>query len=421
VNPSVLWLASHFFHPSGHADEARAFLRALEGGGYAPAARHAKGRYQRLSNVELTSKDLVMLERQLARRPRDPFVAVHHYWPRPGRGPLPGAVNVARAMFETDRLPDGWARLLEGWQAVWVTSRHNREVFIKGGVAPSRLRLLGQTIDFDAFDPGVEPYPLDAPEGHLVFLANFDFSERKGWRQLLEAWTRAFHRHDPVCLVLKTGSVARFDAGFVREAILDFLRRHRRGGGHARVGMIARMLPAADLPRLYAAADIYVSASRGEAWGRAYMEAMAMGLPTVGTRYGGNLDFMSDQNSWLVGGRLVPVGGGGAPLNDLYRGHRWFEADVDELAGAMVEIANDPSAARLKATRARAELIAHFGPSVIAARLMALSREALALPRGGAGDTGYEVSANAGSAATSSRNAAAVSAGGEGLPARPVR
>jgi glycosyltransferase involved in cell wall biosynthesis len=296
-------------------------------------------------------------------------------------------------------------------------------VFVSSGVPPSRLRLLGQTIDFDAFHPGAEPYPLGIPDGHFVFLANFDFSERKGWRQLLLAWTRAFHQHDPVCLVLKTGSVARFDAGFVREAILDFLRRHsRRHGGHAaRVEIISRMLPATDVPRLYAAADAYLSASRGEAWGRPYMEAMAMGLPTVGTGYGGNLDYMSDRNSWLVGGRLVPVEDSAALLNDLYRGHRWFEADVDDLARVMREIAGDPRAARRKAAKARGELIARFGPSVIARRVMRLSREALAMQAARAGDASYSVRAYPGSAATSFRKAATVSAVGGSPPATPPR
>lgn len=320
-----------------------------------------------------------MLRRQLARMPGTPCLAVHHYVPRPGRHPLPGAVNVARAMFETDRLPSGWVRLLENWQVVWVTCRHNYNVFVESGVAPSRLRLLGQTIDFDAFRPGVEPYSLGIPDGHFVFLANFDFSERKGWRQLLEAWMRAFHHHDPVCLLLKTGSVARFNARFVREAIRDVLRRHARGRTRhgAPVELIARMLPAREVPKLYAAADAYVSASRGEAWGRPYMEAMAMELPTVGTRYGGNLEFMCDRNSWLVGGSLVPVQDSAQLLNGLYRRHRWFEADIDELAAAMREIASDPGTARRKAEKARGELIARFGTSVIANRVMGLAREAL--------------------------------------------
>jgi glycosyltransferase involved in cell wall biosynthesis len=227
--------------------------------------------------------------------------------------------------------------------------------------------VIGGTLDFDRFRPGLDPdpSPLRTERGHFTFLSNFDFSERKGWRQLLLAWARAFHPNDPVCLVLKTGSVAHVDGRFVRERIARFLRRRCGRASTAPVRVIARMLPANDLPRLYAAADAYVSASRGEAWGRPYMEAMAMGLPTIGTRFGGNLDFMSDANSWLVGGRLVPVSEEAAP-RDIYVGHRWGEADVDELSGALEEIAGDPAAARRKAARARRELIDRFGPQKIA-------------------------------------------------------
>lgn len=381
MKPSLLWLASHFFHPSGHAEEVRGFLRALEADGHSPSARDLHGRRPKPTddplNVELTRQDLTMLDRQLARRPRLPCVAVHHYVPRSGHKPIRGMVNVARAMFETDRVPAGWSTLLSSWDEIWVPSRHNLDIFLNGGIGAERLRLIEQTIDFAAFRPDVEPYPLQAPDGHFVFLAVFDFSERKGWRQLLEAWSRAFHPHDPVCLVLKTGSVANFKARFVRDVIRDFLDRGIRSRRAAPVRVITDMLPAEDIPRLYAAADAYVSASRGEAWGRSYMEAMAMGLPTIGTRYGGNLDFMSDQNSWLVDGTLVPVRDGHHLLNGLYRGHRWFEVDIEELVRVLGSVASDPPAARQKASSARTELIARFGGDVIAKRVMALADAAV--------------------------------------------
>jgi glycosyltransferase involved in cell wall biosynthesis len=376
VHPSLLWLASYFFHPSGHADEVRAFLRALELHGSAPAARQVRGRRTRSLddprlNVELSETDHAMLLRQLERNPGHPCVAVHHYVPRASRRPLPGTVNVARAMFETDRIPASWSGLLERFQEVWVPCRHNYEIFAAGGVPDSKLRVIGETLDFESFRPdsGLDAYPLGAPAGHFTFLSNFDFSERKGWRQLLLAWARAFQPDDPVCLVLKTGSVAHFDADFVGERIARFLRKRCGRGRVAPVRVIPRMLPAVEVPRLYAAADAYVSASRGEAWGRPYMEAMAMGLPTIGTRFGGNLDFMSDTNSWLVDGELVPVRDEAAP-RDLYKGHRWFEADVDELSGTLQEIAGDPAAARRKAARARGELIQRFGPRQIAREVL---------------------------------------------------
>src|SRR5690606_21521705 len=58
---------------------------------------------------------------------------------------------------------------------------------------------------------------------------------------------------------------------------------------------------------LYKNAHAFVLASRGEGWGRPYLEAMALGLPTIGTCGTGNEDFMSDENSFLVPTTTVPV------------------------------------------------------------------------------------------------------------------
>ena len=372
--PALLWLLAHAYHPSGHAEEARVALRALEGHGLAPAAREVSDAGD---PAIVACADRAMLEGQLARRPEPPLVAVHHYTPRV-TPPIPDAVEVARVMWETDRLPSGWRELLEPRDEVWVPSRHNLQTFAAGGVAPERLRLVPECIDFEAFRPGLEPWPLDVPAGHFVFLSSFDFSERKGWRQLLLAWARAFEANDPVALVLKTGSVRAFSEREVRERIEDFIRKRLGRSALAPIRLIVGMLPTSNVPRLYAAADAYVSASRGEGWGRTYMEALATGLPTIGTRYGGNVDFMERDGAWLVGGELVPVRGDDDLLSPLYRGHRWFEADVDELASTLRELAGDPLAARASAAEARHDLMPDYAPQAFAERVAGYATAAVA-------------------------------------------
>jgi glycosyltransferase involved in cell wall biosynthesis len=381
--PSLLWIASHLRHPSGHAEEARAALRALEECGFEPSAIELGKLEGEKRTVPMSERELAMLVRQIERAPSGPVVAIHAYTPKPERRYSAGAAaNVARVMFETDRLPDGWAELLAERDQVWVPSRHNHEVFASGGIPEGKLRIVTETLDFDAFDPGAaEPMEIGAPADHFVFLTNFDFSERKGWRQLLLGWAKAFEPGDPVCLVLKTLSVAKWDEDYVRARILHFLELEFGQGARDRLAPI-ELLPARlstdQLPGVYAAADAYVSVSRGEAWGRTYMEAMAMGLPTVGSRYGGNLDFMNDEESWLIDGELVPVGSHSEVLNEMYRGHRWFEADVDQLAAILREIASDPAAARAKASGARDRLVAEYAPVPFTAGIAELAKAVLA-------------------------------------------
>jgi glycosyltransferase involved in cell wall biosynthesis len=315
---------------------------------------------------------------QQRREPTAASVAIHHYVPGNNQHVIAEMPNVARAMFETDSLPESWLPLLLARDEVWVPGQHNVETFARGGIPEDRIKVLGGTLDFDLFKPGVEPLDLDIPGDPFVFVTNFDFSERKAWEKLILAWARAFEASDPVCLVLKTGSYWDDDAK-VRGKIERFVQREV-GGFHklAPLRIYTTTLPSAVLPQFYAAADAYVLASRGEGWGRPYMEAMAMGLPTIASRWSGNLEFMNDGNSWLVDGELVPVPDNADLINSLYQGHRWFEPDVESLVGAMRAVAGDPAAARARAAGARDELIARFGPEVTARRVRELASGALA-------------------------------------------
>ncbi len=58
------------------------------------------------------------------------------------------------------------------------------------------------------------------------------------------------------------------------------------------------------LPAIYAGSDLYVWPAIGEAYGMAFVEAQAAGLPVVGGRTGGVPDVVADGET----GRLVPIG-----------------------------------------------------------------------------------------------------------------
>jgi glycosyltransferase involved in cell wall biosynthesis len=370
--PGLLWLGS-YEEATGLADEIRGFLRALEARGHAPAIRRfLKPRH----TVELSPADQRMVEVQSRREFTAPLVAVHHYITNDRQVSVPGAPNVARAMFETDRLPLGWRELLLTRDEIWVPCEHNAEAFRLGGIPSSRLRVLGETIDFDLFSPGAAPYPLEVEDDRFVFLSNFDFGERKGWRQLIAGWATAFTADDGVCLVLKTGSYTHGES-YAAERIRAFVNDEFGAGAMERMApieIVSARLPADQLPSLYAGADAYVLASRGEGWGRPYMEAMAMGLPTIGSRWGGNLDFMNDGNSWLVDGELVPVAEDAELFpTHLTRGHNWFEPDVDSLAAALREVASGGDGVRARAAGARTELIERFGTDAIVERIVELA------------------------------------------------
>ena len=64
---------------------------------------------------------------------------------------------------------------------------------------------------------------------------------------------------------------------------------------------LAGLLTGRDLGEAYASADLFVFPSSTETFGNSLLEAMGSGLPAIGVRAGGVLEFaMHDRNAWLV-------------------------------------------------------------------------------------------------------------------------
>ena len=352
--------------PSGHADELRGFLRAQELAGDAPALHELPWTD---TAVKLSDADRRMLRRQAERRQRQPDIVVHTYLPRPGQYSLAGGINVQRAMFETDRLPVSWLAPLLERDEVWVPCRQNFDAFADSGIPASKLRIIGGTLDFDLFQPGAEPYALPLDEDRFVFLTNFDFSARKAWEILLRAWHQAFNVDDPVCLVLKTGSFYRPD-GFVEDRIADFINREfGNPAALAPVHILTNLLSAHDMPRLYAAADAYVLASRGEGWGRPFMEARRWDFPP--SPAGG----VASSSSWMRR-RAGWWMGNSSPCPSTPRSSTICTEAIG--GSSRTPTIWPPSsarsraiwtAARARAAAARPRLIARFGAEAIAGKL----------------------------------------------------
>ncbi len=360
---------------SGYGDESRNFLFAIHGAGVDAQARVLPWSE---NIIDLSEPEGACLE-EMSRRPVSPGFT-HIIQDFPGgwqRHPQSGR-TVARTMFETDRLPVGWALACNQMDDVLVPSEFNRQTFTDAGVAESKIRVVP-----GCFDPapylratgiggGGENRP-DRPEGTpFTFLSVFDWTSHKGPDLLMRAFLNAFEGRGDVRLKIKTWSTN----GYSNQQILEQAAGYLGGGAAAnlmddgRIEFVFDRLSQAEMLNLYTAADAFVLPSHGEGWSRPYMEAMAAALPTIGSNWSGNTAFMTDENSYLIDCTVVPVPEAGWRELPTYKGHRWAEPNSDHLVALMRQVVEDPTAATEKGAFAQQDVCSRFNRETVAAILV---------------------------------------------------
>ncbi len=277
-----------------------------------------------------------------------------------------GKVRVGFTMLEVDGFPRDWVEQANQMDEVWVPSEFNRQGFFDSGLKrPVQLIPLG--VDTEYFHPGARR--LASPTGEFIFLANFEWGERKDPWLLLRAFNDTFRADEPVRLLCKISN---------RDPLVRLKSEIRDLGLKAGGGKISYLLnldfPHAELPMLYRSADCFLAVSRGEGWDMPLMEAMACGLPAIATDWSSHTEFVTDAIAY----RLAVAGTVPAVAKcPYYEGFRWAQADEGHLRTLLRHVFEHPDEARAKGAAAAREMAAKWtwrrAAEKIAARLAALA------------------------------------------------
>lgn len=128
------------------------------------------------------------------------------------------------------------------------------------------IKCIPNGVNLEKFNPNVKPlkkYGLDELE-HPIYLSTSALTSKKRIHLVIEALSKC------------KGSLVFSSKGPEKEKLLE-LAEQKLKGRFKYVGVI----PMEELPSLYTACDIYVSASRSEGHSLALLEALASGLPVV--------------------------------------------------------------------------------------------------------------------------------------------
>jgi glycosyltransferase involved in cell wall biosynthesis len=350
--------------PSGFAAEGRQWLACCETAGLAPALLGA-----RLGDLDapLPQADAERIAR-CGGRARRPFgIDWHHMLPQHFVPLAEAGHTVLHTVFETDTLPFALADRVARADTVVVLTEWNRQGCMAGGVPANKLVVLPPPIDAGAV-PARSPRRDDAP---FRWLSVFDWTLRKGPDLLLAAFARAFVAGEAE-LHIKTVPHAGRAKGILQEQANALVRRAARGRP-PRVTVHEHVCDDATVLRLYADADGFALASRGEAWGRPVHEAMLCELPVVVPAAHACATLVpGDAYGFPVPARRVPVSLAAQLESPLFAGQWWHEVDVDAFAAAMRAVVADPAQARVRAQRARTRITALCDPVRIATELRRL-------------------------------------------------
>ncbi|MBP1966973.1 glycosyltransferase family 4 protein [Paenibacillus aceris] len=339
----------YFYTGSGYAEGNRALLRILHGCGYRvriePRDNEAdkklaltseeKQYLSSFEHTELTSNDIFLF--------RGSGSALHT---RPDF-----RINIAHTTFETDRIPASWVSTLNQFDEVWVQCHFNMKTFEFSGVkAP--LRFIPYFFNDPAYLPQGDKFPLPLSQT-FKFLSVFDLIERKGYDVLLRAYLNEFSRSDDVALVIKVR-----DRDGV-EKLERMIEAHPKSKmERPPVYIMDQMLLTPELLSLYRACSAFVLPTRGEGWGRPFFEAMLMEMPTIGTRWSGQLEYMNEENSYLIRvKKLIPVRLKDHPDPSKYEGHYWAEPSTKDVQRKMRFVYEHQDEAKACGRRARQDLL----------------------------------------------------------------
>jgi len=263
-----------------------------------------------------------------------------------------GRYTIGLWWWEVDTFPTDWLPAFDLVDEVWVGAQH-----VADSIAPvSSVPVTKVTMPISAPPARLRPrHELGLPEGFL-FLFIFDYHSafaRKNPLATVEAFRRAFPAGSGASLVIKCINHEHHRAEHERLLLAV--------GDHPDIRVIDRYVSAGEKNSMIASADCYVSLHRAEGFGLTIAEAMCLGKPAIATRYGGNLEFMDDSNSWLIDARRVPIGPGCDPYPAT---GSWADPDVGQAAAHMRSVFEDRDEARRRAARGQRDLRERHSPTV---------------------------------------------------------
>ncbi len=172
-------------------------------------------------------------------------------------------VRLIMTMWESDKIPEDWPDYLNSADEVIVPSKFVADTFARAGVKTTVVPLGYNDRVFTYID---RPIPTEQGKP-FTFIHYNSFNMRKGFFEVVEAFSKEFKHNEPVRMILKTTG---------RKPPIPIVPSQ-----YPNIEVIMGEVTETDLCNLLGRANCMVYPSRGEGFGITPLEAMATGIPAI--------------------------------------------------------------------------------------------------------------------------------------------
>lgn len=169
---------------------------------------------------------------------------------------------------------------VKNYNQLWVPSEWQKKISVDQGIAEDIIKVVPEGVDIDTYKVG------DAPTGNFTFLHVGQWSDRKSSVEICRAFVKAFPGIENVFLQMSADNVYYKD-----KHTEDYLKA---------VGITdPRIIPVhfeerEPYVKRMQNAHCFVSCSRGEGWNLALIEAMACGVVSITSDFGGSTEYAKE-------------------------------------------------------------------------------------------------------------------------------
>ena len=209
-------------------------------------------------------------------------------------------VKMALYDYESSHMPAQWKQYYKLVDFVLPSSNYVADMFRRNGCPEEKIKVVHHGIDLNIFNPNATKITLPTDK-KFKFLCVSAPHYRKQLPELLDVYCKTFSSDDDVSLILKTKI---FKQGDKIEPFEVDLRVHfkklmqKYGKRMPEIKVLTNRID--NMASLYTSCDAFALMTASEGWGMPFLEAIACGMPVIAPRFGGQLDFLNDQNAILT-------------------------------------------------------------------------------------------------------------------------